>query len=88
MKAHTIVTGGVHDAGPVDEAVSLLTLRAAGSRTLTAQTVLLTPENPQQNLTSASAFYVYKDSILINDFLTDFLKTRGKPGDQNGSIIK
>lgn len=50
-KEHTIVTGRVHDASPTDEAVSVLALRAARSRTLATQTVLLTPEDGQKNFT-------------------------------------
>lgn len=51
QKERTVVTGGVHDAHPTDEAVSVLALRAARSRTLTTQTVLLTPEDVQKNFT-------------------------------------
>lgn len=50
-KERTVVTGGVHDAHPTDEAVSVLALRAARSRTLTTQTVLLAPEDGQKNFT-------------------------------------
>lgn len=50
-KERTIVTGGVHDARPTDKAVSVLALRAARSRTLATQTVLLTPEDGQKNFT-------------------------------------
>lgn len=48
VKERTVVTGGVHDARPAEETVSILTLRATRTRTLTAQTVLLTSDNQKK----------------------------------------